>query len=385
MERYLSHNIAKDSDKKIILLSGPRQSGKTTLTRQLFKKFDYLNFDRSEDRDAISKKHWDRRAECVLFDEIHKMPSWKRWIKGIYDTEGNRPRLIVTGSANLDAFQKVGDSLAGRYFSYRLHPIDMKEGVLCWQGNVDEVFRRLMECGGFPEPFLEGNIQFYRRWQKSHLDVMLRQDFLDMYAIRSLKLLELMLDLLKSRVSSPTSYANLANDLQVDSKTIKSWLEMLENIYAIFRVTPYHKNIARSLLKEPKFYFYDIGRAIGKGARLENLVACSLLKEIHYVEDVFGYKGRLHYLQTKEHQEIDFLVTIDERPVLCLEVKSSDDNPSRSFDHFSKFLGNVPRIQLVADLKREFTTEGGVQVRHLPHFLAEFHLKDYCEGHLPRL
>src|SRR5689334_10826190 len=110
MDRYLSAPIKKDSDKKIILLSGPRQSGKTTLTKQLFAPFDYLNFDSNEDREALHKKHWRRDVECVLFDELHKMPEWKRWLKGIYDTEGNRPRLIVTGSANLDTFRKVGDS-----------------------------------------------------------------------------------------------------------------------------------------------------------------------------------------------------------------------------------------------------------------------------------
>ncbi|MCX7338232.1 MAG: ATP-binding protein [Alphaproteobacteria bacterium] len=381
MERYLSQFILRDSPKKIILLSGPRQSGKTTLAKQLFKKFDYFNFDSSEDRASLLKKQWDRNADCILFDELHKMRDWKRWIKGIYDTEGNTPRLIVTGSANLDAFQKVGDSLAGRYFSYRLHPIDIKEGVTYWSPNVDEVFNRLMNYSGFPEPFLEGTVDFYRRWQKSHLDVILRQDFLDLYSVRSIKLLELLIDLLKPRVSSTTSYANLANDLQVDSKTIKSWIDMLENIYAIFTVTPYHTNIARSLLKEPKFYFYDIARVPANGsdngARLENLVACCLLKEIHSVEDIYGHKGHLHYLRTKEGKEIDFLIVVDDKPILCIEVKSTDDKPAPSFDHFEKFLGAIPRIQLVAQLRREFTTETGIQVRHLGNFLAAFDLKAY--------
>jgi uncharacterized protein len=377
MERYLSQHITKDADKKIILLSGPRQSGKTTLTKQLFKNFDYFNFDLEEDREALFKKHWNRNTDCILFDELHKMPNWKSWLKGIYDTEGNRPRLIVTGSANLDTFQKVGDSLAGRYFSYRLHPIDIKEGVTYWKSNADEVFNRLMNYSGFPEPFLEGDAQFYRRWQKSHLDVMLRQDFLDLYSIRALKRLELLIDLLKPRVSSATSYSNLANDLQVDNKTIKNWLEMLESIYAVFKITPYHTNIARSLLKEPKFYFYDIGRVADKGARLENLVACSLLKEIHYLEDVYGYKGRLHYLKTKDGQEIDFLISLDDNPVLCIEVKATDDTPAHSFNYFSKFLRDVPRVQLVASLKREFTTQEGIQVCHLANFLSRFNLKEY--------
>src|SRR5947208_9242412 len=111
MNRYLSSFIKRDSDKKIILLSGPRQSGKTTLAKQLFKNYEYLSYDASEDRESIFQKQWRRDVECIIFDELHKMLEWKRWLKGIYDTEGNRPRLLVTGSANLDTFRKVGDSL----------------------------------------------------------------------------------------------------------------------------------------------------------------------------------------------------------------------------------------------------------------------------------
>ena len=87
----------------------------------------------------------------------------------------------------------------------------------------------------------------------------MRQDFLDLFSVRSIKLIELLIDFLKPRVGSNVSYSNLARDLQVDPKTVQNWLIMLENIYAIFRITPYHKKIARSLLKEPKLYFYDVG------------------------------------------------------------------------------------------------------------------------------
>ena len=377
MERYLSTLIAKDSDKKIILLSGPRQSGKTTLTKNLFQKYDYLNYDSSQDRESIAKQQWKRNVDCILFDELHKMPNWKRWLKGIYDTEGNRPRLIVTGSANLETFRKVGDSLAGRYFSYRLHPIDLKEGLTYWRKDKDEIFRRLMECSGFPEPFLDGSEVYYKRWQKSHLDIMLRQDFLDMYVVRSIKSIEILTDLLKTRVSSSISYVNLANDLQVDPKTIKYWLDLLENIYAIFRVTPYHSNIARSLLKEPKLYFYDIGRVLNYGAKLENLVACALLKEIHFLEDTHGCKGSLHYLKTKDGVEIDFLVVINDKPVLSIEVKVSDEEPSKNFRYFKKFLGDIENVQLVLNLKREFDTSDGIQVRSLVDYLSELNLLRY--------
>lgn len=246
----------------------------------------------------------------------------------------------------------------------------MEEGVLYWENNPQEVFERLMKYSGFPEPFLEGNIDFYKRWQKSHLDIILRQDFLDMYSIRSIKSIELLVDLLKPRVSTPTSYSNLARDLQVDPKSVQNWLTMLENIYALFRVTPYHNNIARSLLKEPKFYFYDIARVPDEGARLGNLVASALLKRIQFLEDAYGHEGTLHYLRTKDGVELDFLVLIDGRPMLCVEVKTSDGSLSKNFAYFRKYIGDAQCVQLVLNLKREYDTQDGIQVRNLVSYLG---------------
>jgi len=371
MERSITKFIKKDrTHNKIILLSGPRQSGKTTLSKSIFKNFEYFSFDLSEDRDAILAKKWRRDCEAVIFDELHKMLNWKSWLKGIYDTEGNRPSLFVTGSANLETFSKVGDSLAGRYFQYRLHPIDVEEGITYWKDDPTEVMRRLTTCGGFPEPFLLGESTFYKRWQKSHLDIILRQDFLDLFSVRSIKRIELLLDCLKQRVGSTVSYHNLASDLQVDPKSIQSWLIMLENVYAVFRLTPYHHNIARSLLKEPKVYFYDTGRIVDKGAQLENLVACALLKRLHFLEDVFGKQTALHYLRTKDGHEIDFAVVINNTLCLCLEVKTSDDKLSKSFSYFKKYIGDAPCVQIVLNLKREYDTKDGIQVRNLASYLA---------------
>src|SRR3990167_2748405 len=119
MYRYLNHAITKALESKIVLLSGPRQSGKTTLAKKLSTDFEYFNYDVSEDRIALREKNWDRHKSLVIFDELHKMKEWKRWIKGIYDKEGvspPSPHLLVTGSAKLNIYKKVGDSLAGRYF-----------------------------------------------------------------------------------------------------------------------------------------------------------------------------------------------------------------------------------------------------------------------------
>ena len=88
---------------------------------------DYFNYDSSEDRLGLVEKSWDRSKDLIIFDELHKIKSWKSWLKGIYDTEGVPPVMIVTGSAKLDSYRKAGDSIAGRFFLFRPHPLDLNE------------------------------------------------------------------------------------------------------------------------------------------------------------------------------------------------------------------------------------------------------------------
>jgi len=378
MERYLTPYVKHDLDKKIVLVTGPRQCGKTTLSHQLFPDHDYFNYDSADDRLALKEQSWDRSRSLIVFDEIYKMPQWKRWLKGIYDTEGVHPKILVTGSAKLDTYRKAGDSLAGRYFQYRLHPIDLKEAVEFYPAHSPEViFDRLLSCSGFPEPFLEGDKIFYQRWRHTHLDIILRQDLLDIQAVRDIQAIETLVALLKRRVGSTISYANLARDLERDANTIKRWLLLLENLYVIFRVTPYHKDITRSLLKEPKFYFYDTAQVIGdEGAQFENLVACALLKELHFREDTKGINTNLHFMRTKDGKELDFLITMNETPTSLIEVKWSDSTPAPSFQHFQKFLPEIQRIQLVRNLERNKTYPNGLTIQAAIPWLTEMALRD---------
>ncbi|MEM1243755.1 MAG: ATP-binding protein [Pseudomonadota bacterium] len=376
MKRYLESYILQDLNQKIVLLSGPRQAGKTTIAKQLYQSYDYLNYDLSEHRVVLQEKSWDRHKKLIIFDEIHKMKKWKQWLKGVFDVEGIPPELMVTGSAKLNVYRKVGDSLAGRYFQYRLHPLDLKE--LCHKKNhpPEELFAQLWQCSGFPEPFLKGSKTFYRRWRRTHIDIILRQDLLDIQTVKDINSIETLVQLLKNRIGSCISYANLARDLEYDAKTIKRWLELLENLYLIFKVKPYNKNIARSLLKEPKYYFYDHAYAENDdGARLENMVAASLLKELDYIEDTTGKSTALRYLRSKDGRGLDFITLIDEQPRHIIEVKKSDDKPSKHFAYFAKYLPEIKKIQLVKELKREKTFADGIEVRSLVHWLAHLDLQ----------
>jgi hypothetical protein len=147
----------------------------------------------------------------------------------------------------------------------------------------------------------------------------------------------------------------------------------------IFKVTPYHKNIARSLLKEPKYYFYDTGQVSGDaGAKLENMVAGALLKELHFLEDTLGRRCMLHYLRDKEGREIDFLIMIDNRPVLMIEVKWSEERLSRNFSIFSKYLPHTPGIQLAGKLEREKSFGSGLRIARAAPWLADLDLTSLC-------
>ncbi len=374
MKRIYTEYFQEYLNKKIVLITGPRQSGKTTVTGLFKGAREYLNFDNEEHRTIYKDKSWDRKNDFIVFDELHKKPKWKQWLKGIYDTEKIPPGLVVTGSARLDTFKKMGDSLAGRYFHYRLYPLDLRE-IVKINPRIDreEVLEKLLNFSGFPEPYLEANDKFYHLWKRTHLDIILKQDLIFQEDVRHLKSIELLIDILKTKIGSPISYSSLAQELQCSDKTVKRWLTILENMYVIFKIIPYSKNIARSSLKQPKYYFYDNARVVGDaGVKLENLVACSLLKECHFRQDCLGEDWELFYLRKKGGIEVDFLISNKQTPKIMIEVKTSDDKPTKNFSIFFKELKNIQQVQIVKNLVREKTYPSGVEVRKVSNWLVDW-------------
>ena len=370
MERYLNTALSEELGNKILLLTGPRQCGKTTLSKMLHADYQYINYDLAEHRLLLREKSWDRQRSVIIFDELHKMTGWKAWLKGIYDVEGLPPALLVTGSARLAAFRKTGDSLAGRHFQFRLHPLDLKEALAFTDLGRDEIFDRLMTVGGFPEPFLNGTQRYYNRWKRSHVDLILKEELLTLSAVRDIQSIETLVELLRSRVGSPVSANSLARDLQKSPNTIRHWLKLLEDLYVIFKVAPYHKNIARALLKEPKYYFYDNGMVQGdEGARLENLVACALFKEIHRAQDVDGENVDLYFIKNKDGQEIDFLVTREKQPYQLVEVKWKDASLSQNFKRFLAEQ-SLKRVQVVGAIEEAKSFPGGERIEPAKDFLT---------------
>ncbi len=374
--RYLEPFLRKDLKHKILIITGPRQCGKTMLSKNLYANTNqhcYFNYFDPKDRLILDKQEWSSNCKYLVFDEFHIKKNWKRWLKVLYEKRGLKPGVIVTGSAKLDVYKRSGDSLAGCFFSFRLHPLDLKE---IYQINpkvdLNKALNRLLEVGGFPEPYFNKSFAFYNRWEKTHADAILKEDMLELDKCHKIAQLKTLLTLLKATVGKTIRYENFAKTLQCDGKTIKKMLHLLESFYFVFSVPPYYKNITKSIRKQCKYYFYDTAQVPDKGARFENLVACSLLKHNHFREDCYGENRKLFFLRNKDKKEIDFLMTKNDIPKQIIEAKWKDDKLSSSFDCFAKDLPlATKKIQLVKCLEKEKTTSAGHQILYASKWLAK--------------
>jgi len=357
MLRYLTPYLLEDLQRKMVWIGGPRQVGKTTLIRELaennYSQFEYLNWDSDIDKQIILKQHWQTSSELIMFDELHKNPRWKQWLKGVFDTKLDTQQFCVTGSARMDIYQRGGDSLLGRYHYWRLHPFTLDE----WPSELskDKAIDHLLTFGGFPEPLLSQNPRVAKRWRNDRYKRIIHEDIRDLEPIREIQLLDLFIASLKERVGSTLVLNNIAQDLKISHQTCSRWLNTFERMYLGFAIYPLTKNIPRSIQKPAKVYFYDnADTKEDNGARFENLVATHLLKRLHFLEDCEGLQASLCYIRDKSGREVDFVTVIDGKVHELIEVKWSDTNISSSLRYYKEKLKPKKTVQIVKTLKKPY-------------------------------
>jgi uncharacterized protein len=375
MRRIQKEKILQDLQKKMVFLVGPRQVGKTYLSKEIMKNYKkplYLNYDFLEDRKIIKEGKWEDSVDLIVFDELHKMPKWKNYLKGHFDVKRPNLHFLVTGSARLETYRQAGDSLAGRFFIHHLMPFSLKELENTeYENNIE----RLLERGGLPEPFLTETVESSNVWRNNYSDSLIREDVVDFGNIEKFKQMKDIFNILKTKVGSNISYQNISQDLNLSTNTVKKYVEILEALYVVFLIRPFSKKVSRAILKEPKVYFYDIGLLqVGDGKKFENLIAISLLKHLLGRKDFEGYTGDLFYIKNKEKKEVDFAITNNNGELdRIIEVKLSDEKISPNLKYFTEKL-QVNGVQVVKNIRNSFKENDLISVKNAKEFLKELFL-----------
>ncbi|MGC1878007.1 MAG: AAA family ATPase [Rhabdochlamydiaceae bacterium] len=360
--------------RQMIFLMGPRQVGKTTVSLEAatgWKRHFYFNWDNPAERllflegpHAIAQQsgllELSDEIPLLIFDEIHKFGKWKNFLKGFFDSYEKKTKIIVTGSARLNVYKKGGDSLMGRYFYYRIHPLSVGEiaSPQFFKGEIrkqplpitEEDWTALLHHGGFPEPFVQRSDTFSQRWQSIRKDQLFREDIRDSTRIQELAELELLAEILRSQAAQAMDYQSLSKKVGVSIDTIRRWIEVLKSFYYCFSIQPWSKNITRSLLKEPKLYLWDWALIDDEGHRHENLIASHLLKAVHFWSDQGLGDFGLYYLRTKDKVETDFAVTRNGSIWFLVEVKTKAKGLSPALYHFQKETNASHAFQVAFDL-----------------------------------
>ena len=370
MQRFYTTAIKTfiEDYQKMVFVSGPRQVGKTTITKNLLSdKSLYFNWDYLEDRNQIISHHdellnsvlaihSDQKPRIVL-DEVHKFHDWKNLIKGFYDKFGEDIEFLITGSAKLNIYKKGGDSMMGRYINITIHPLSVAEivgssvnSIINAPSNIlKKDFDNLIKFGGFAEPYLKDSEKFHIIWSNQRFDQLFRDDINAVEDINNTDTLELLAILLREQICGITNYSNLANKARISEQTVRRWCALLEKHYYCFSIRPWSQNVTRSLIKSPKYYLWDWSQLLDDGQRFENFIASHLLKAVTYWNETGLGKFALHYLRDKEKREVDFVVIKNNKPWFIVEAKSSDTAVSPSLKYFHDLIKPEFSFQVVRD------------------------------------
>jgi len=336
-------------------VAGPRQVGKTTLARGLQGAEEgYLNWDVPADRERILRQELPP-GDLWIFDEIHKHRGWRDFLKGVFDGRPDGQRILVTGSARLEFYRFSGDSLQGRYHLLRLHPFSVAE-------LGGDSLPALLELGGFPEPLLGGSQVEARRWSREYRNLLVNEEVRSLENVQDLGRLESLMLRLPDLVGSLLSINALSEDLSVGFKAVANWLQILERLYAIFRVSPFGAPPLRAIKKAQKHYHVDWSLVPDIGPRFENLVAGHLLKWVHHRQDTLGLDVELRYFRDRDGREVDFVVTDRGQPTHLVECRTSDGPVDKSLRYLKLRFPDAEAWQVSARGTKDFVRPDGIRV-----------------------
>lgn len=314
----------------VISVTGPRQSGKSTLLKHLFPKYKRyslkdVNVREFAERDPVA--FLNQHPEGMFIDEVQKVPALLEYIQGIVDDCPSR-KFLLTGSSNLELLHELCESLPGRAGVFELLPMTYQESVVSAEEKPLDVF---LYDGLYPSICARKNkaCLFYPSYVKTYLE----RDVRDLLKIKDMLLFTRFMRLCAGRIGSVFNATDLASNLGVDHKTVTQWLSVLQASYLVTLLPPYFENISKRLVKSPKLYFNDPGLACYlleiesprqlerdkmRGAIFENYVVMEVLKH-RYNQ---GLEGGVYFYRDSNQNEIDILLK-EEGEITAIEVKAS--------------------------------------------------------------
>ena len=330
----------------LLALIGPRQSGKTTLAQSLRPDYQYINLELPENHDfAVSDPHGFLQTyqKGVILDEVQTVPELFPYLKHYTDQRKTVGEYILTGSQNFLLLEKITQSLAGRVALLQLLPLSFNE--LAFGGYPINDANVFIHTGGYPRIY-DKNIaasDFY----PSYISTYIERDVRKITRVTDLRLFRQFVTLCAGRVGQLVNFAEIGNILGIDTKTVKSWIGLLEASYIVYLLPPYYRNFDKRIIKSPKLYFYDTGLAcsllniqdptqlnthFAKGALFENMIVIELLKQ--YIGA--SKNPAFYFWQDSNMREIDLLIEESNR-LKAIEIKSGKTLNSEFFKNLTLF------------------------------------------------
>lgn len=314
----------------VITITGPRQSGKTTLCKQLFPGFVYINLEDVEIREQIqqdTKAYLNQHPQGMIIDEAHHYPDLFSYIQVIVDQDPAR-KFVLTGSSNFSLLENITQSLAGRTYIFTLLPLSMHELGDRIAGQSSE---SLILNGGYPAVWAK-NVPREALY-KSYYTTYIERDMYKIINVKDIRQFQIFIRLCAGRIGSEFNASALAGEVGTSSHTINAWVNALAASYIAYLLPPYFVNIGKRLIKSPKIYFYDTGLAaylLGienetqlsthplKGALFENMVVNEAMKNRLNK----GKDPNLYFYRDKSQKEVDLLHTVANE-IYAYEIKSA--------------------------------------------------------------